>query len=280
MATADFPTVGKTTVSWEIPTIASDLAMALDPVVMAERIGLQPDPWQQRVLRSSEPRLLLNCCRQSGKSTTVALLACHTALYQPGSLTLVLSPGERQSKETLRKVMDVYRALQQSVRPAVENKLELELSNGSRIVALPGKESTIRGYSGVRLLIVDEASRVPDELYGSVRPMLAVSGGRLIALSTPWGKRGWWYEAWHSSHVWERYEVPAPSCPRITPEFLAEERAALPDLFFKSEYLCQFTDTEEQLFATDLVMSAVSDDVAPLFAPAALPEEDTCPTLF
>ncbi len=107
----------------------------------------------------------------------------------------MLSPGERQSKEFLRKAVGLYRALDRPVPSDAENKLELELSNGSRIVALPGNEGTIRGYSGVNLLVVDEASRVPDALYVAVRPMLAVSGGRLVALSTPMGTRGWFYEA-------------------------------------------------------------------------------------
>jgi hypothetical protein len=48
-----------------------------------------PDPW---FLRSAAPRILLNCSRQSGKSTVTALLAAHTALYQPGALVLLLSP--------------------------------------------------------------------------------------------------------------------------------------------------------------------------------------------
>ncbi len=71
-----------------------------------------------------------------------------------------------------------------------ETALTLTLDNGNRIVSLPGKEGTIRGYSGARLIVVDEASRVPKDLYVSARPMLVVSGGRLALLSTPFGTRG------------------------------------------------------------------------------------------
>ncbi len=244
--------------------LATDLALALDPVGLAEQAGIYPDRWQRNVLRSPAPRQLLNCCRQSGKSTTTAILALHTAIYAPKSLTLLLSPGERQSKELLKKVMDVYRALDRPVPSDTENKLELELENGSRIVALPGNEGTIRGYSGVRLLIVDEASRVPDALYAAVRPMLAVSGGRLVALSTPWGQRGWWHREWTQGRGWELTEITAYQCPRISPEFLQEERETLGDLFFKSEYLCQFVETIDQVFSHDQVMAAVSADVLPL----------------
>lgn len=240
--------------------------MALDPAELMRRAGIEPDPWQLELLRSTSQRLLVNCCRQSGKSTTTAGLALHTALYEPESLILLLSPGERQSMELLRKVLGLYRTLDRPVPAEAENKLELELDNGSRIVALPGNEATIRGYSGVRLLIVDEASRVDDQLYASVRPMLAVSGGRLLTLSTPWGRRGWWYEAWErGGSVWERIKITAHQCPRITPEFLEEERGQLADIFFKSEYLCLFVAGSDQMYAIEAVMGAVSDDVLPLF---------------
>lgn len=248
-----------------MPELADDLAMALDPALLMARAGWPPDPWQARVLRSTALRMLLNCARQAGKSRTVATLACHMAIYNPGSLTLILSPGERQSKETFRKVTEGYRALGSPVPTDAETKLELELATGSRIVALPGVEGTIRGYSGVDLMIVDEASRVDDLIMDAARPMLATSNGRLLALSTPWGKRGWWYEAWeHQGSAWERVEVTAAQCPRISPEFLASERLLMVDLQYRSEYLCQFVDTVDQYFATADI-DAMMVDLPPLF---------------
>jgi hypothetical protein len=113
---------------------------------------------------------------------------------------------------------------------------------------------------------VDEASRVEDELYYAVRPMLAVSGGRLMMLSTPYGKRGVFYEAWtNGTPTWERYEVPASQCPRISEEFLEEERASLPPFIFRQEYECSFEETDDQVFTTDMIDKAVTDEVKPLF---------------
>jgi hypothetical protein len=167
----------------------------------------------------------------------VAVLALAQSLAVPQSLTLILSPSERQSSETFRQLVAFYRPWAQALPPETQTQLKLELSNGSRILALPGSsESTIRGFSNVTLLVIDEASRVSDSLYGSVRPMLAVSAGRLIALSTPFGKRGWWYAAWNAGIEWERVQVPAEACPRIRASFLAEERASLPSLLYESEY--------------------------------------------
>jgi hypothetical protein len=244
---------------------AADLALALDRATFARLLGLEPDPWQERLLRSTAERVLLNCCRQSGKSTMTGLIALHRALYHPGSLILCLAPALRQSQELFGKVLGFYRDLGRPVAPQAERKLSLELENDSRIVTLPGTEKTIRGYSGAALLIVDEAARVDDELYFAVRPMLAVSGGALIMLTTPHGKRGVFFEEWTGGQGWERYEVKAEECPRITPEFLEEEREALPSWVYRQEYECSFEETEDQVFTHEMVERAVTPEVAPLF---------------
>src|SRR5215217_1288431 len=190
-------------------SVSQDIRMAVDRVAFAEDLGIVPDQWQKEFLRSSADRVLLNCSRQSGKSTMSAVIALHRALYYPGSLVLCLAPALRQSQELFGKVADFYRDLGRPVAPQGERKLSLELENGSRIITLPGSEKTIRGYSGVTLLLLDEASRVDDGLYYAIRPMLAVSGGSLVMLTTPYGKRGVFYEEWTGGEGWERYEVPA-----------------------------------------------------------------------
>ncbi len=246
--------------------LARDLALALDPALTLQALGLAPDPWQAQVLRSQAQQSLLLCTRQAGKSTTTAALATHTACYVPESLILLLSPSLRQSQELFLKVMQTYEALGRPVPSKEASALRLTLVNGSRIVALPGKEATIRGFSGVRLLIVDEASRVDDALYFSVRPMLAVSGGRLVALTTPFGKRGFFHEEWTNGGTpWQRVKVTAYDCPRISPQFLESERAALGDRWFNQEYLCEFSDTIDQVFAYEHVMGALDPQVQPLF---------------
>jgi hypothetical protein len=246
--------------------LAGDLKLALDRVAFARALGIDPDPWQEDLLRSTSDRILLNCGRQSGKSTISAIIALHRALYHPGSLVLALAPALRQSQELFGKVAGFYRDLGRPVAPQGERKLSLELDNGSRIITLPGSEKTIRGFSGVGLLVVDEASRVEDELYFAVRPMLAVSGGSLLMLTTPYGKRGVFYEEWTGgSDSWERYEVTASQCPRISPEFLKEESQALPSWVYRQEYECSFEETEDAVFTTSMIERAVTSEVTPLF---------------
>jgi len=231
----------------------------------ARSVGIDPDEWQEDLLRSEASRVLLNVARQAGKSTIAGLIGLHRALYHPGSLVLCLAPSERQAKELFAKMAASYRTLGHVIPTDSYRKLGMHLSNGSRIEALPGTEKTIRGFSGVDLLIVDEAARVADELYYAVRPMLAVSGGRLMMLSTPFGKRGVFYEEWTGGSAWERYTVTASECPRIPPSFLEEERKTLGAWWFAQEYECRFMDTVDQVFQTDVIDKAITDEVAPLF---------------
>jgi hypothetical protein len=167
----------------------------------------------------------------------------------PGSLVLALAPALRQSQELFAKIAGFYKDLGRPVAPHGERKLSLDLENGSRILTLPGSEKTVRGFSGVGLLIVDEAARVEDQLYYATRPMLAVSGGSLMMLSTPASKRGVFYTEWTSGEGWERYEVRADDCPRITRAFLEEERKALPPPVFRAEYECSFEALDDQPFS-------------------------------
>jgi hypothetical protein len=233
-----------------------------DRAAFAQELGIVPDLWQERLLRSDADRILLNCCRQSGKSTMAAVIALHRALTVPRSLVLCLAPALRQSQELFGKVLGFYRDLGRPVPAEAEQRLGLELSNGSRIAALPGSERTVRGFSGVDLLIVDEAARVDDALVYSVRPMLAVSGGAMMMLSTPYGRRGVFYEEWTGSEPWERYEVPASECPRIPRAFLEAERRSLSERWFAQEFFCEFRETEEQLWTHEMIEGARDDELA------------------
>jgi len=87
----------------------------------------------------------------------------------------------------------------------------------------------------------------------------------MIMLSTPFGKRGIFYEAFRGGQEeWDRYEVAAVDCPRISEEFLEEERRALPSWVYRQEYECSFEETDDQVFTTSMIDAAVSADVAPL----------------
>jgi hypothetical protein len=242
-----------------------DLNLALDPGGILRAYGLEPDPWQLTLLRARPPRALLNCCRQAGKSVTSAASALHEALYQAESLILMIAPSQRQSSELLRTTRSIYHALGLPTIASSDSNNALELANGSRILSLPATGDTIRGYAGVALIVIDEAARVPDDLYSALRPMLIISDGRLLALSTPAGQSGWFYEAWNTDADWHRVRITATDCPRIDPERLAEERRNMLPSFFASEYECEFSDAIDSVFAADDVRAALDPTLTPLF---------------
>lgn len=244
-------------------TMASDLSLGLDITEFMRSIGFVPDKWQSDFLQSVSKRVLLNCSRQSGKSTVTSVMALHKAIYNAGSLILLLSPSLRQSLELYKKVVDGYLSLGNKATADVALSTVLKLANGSRIASLPSSEKTIRGYSGVDLLICDEASRISDDLFFAVTPMLAVSGGSLVMLSTPFGQRGIFHELWQQSD-YQKIKVTADECPRITKEFLESERRTLPSRVFRQEYYCEFIQTDSAVFSYDDVMGLMSDDVIPL----------------
>ena len=236
-----------------------------------DTLKFEADAAQRRVLNTGSRRVLLNCTRQWGKSTVTAAKAVHHADTCAGSLTLVVSPSARQSGEFLRKAQEFVRRMNVKPRGDGDNEISILLPNRSRIVGLPGNEATVRGFSAVGLMLVDEASRVSDELYMALRPMLAVSGGTLWLMSTPFGRRGFFLEAWQEASrqsaagpSWECLRVPAQECPRIPREFLEEERRTMGDKWYRQEYECEFIDEVSGVFNRETVEGAIREDVEPL----------------
>jgi len=203
--------------------------------------------------------------RDLARALDPALIALATAIRQAGALVLLFSPSQRQSGELFRTVMRHLRSLVDAPGITAESALRLELANGSRIVALPGDEKTIRGFAGATLIVLDEAARVEDDLIAAVRPMLATSGGRLIMLSTPFGKRGAFYEAWTGDPSWHRVRVPADQCPRISKQFLEEELRELGAQRFSEEYGLEFLEPDEAVFPTAIIDAAFTNEVLPLW---------------
>lgn len=247
-----------------------------DPTLPFKAMGWTPDPWQYRFLTSSAKRESLLCSRQAGKSTATAGRVVREALLHPRADCLVFCPTMRQSMEMLRKVREFYRALGSPVPEVADTKTALELANGSRVISLPDSQEGVVGFSAPRLVVIDEGSRVSDELYKSVRPMLAVSKGQLLTLSTPFGNEGWFFDIWDDSaealsrraklhEPWQRTAVPASQIPRITPEFLEDERAELGERWFLQEYFLKFLDSIDAVFSQAVIHGARADGIEPLF---------------
>lgn len=242
-----------------------DLRYALDPVAFSREICKKdPDDWQKVVL-TTDKRALMNCTRQAGKSTVAAIKSLHRALFYPNSTIIVVSKTERQSKLLFKKIQDFYSLVPDQPKLKEDNKTTMKLANNSWIVALPGDGENIRGFSSVDLLIEDEAAFVSDTLYYSILPMLAVSRGQIILMSTPHGRTGHYFTEYTSDSDWVRIEIPWFQCSRILKEDIEEFRRSLGPWWFKQEFECQFMDTEDSLFSYEDIKNSFDPDLEPLF---------------
>ena len=224
------------------------------PAFVRERLRFPLEPAQESLLQTTGPRVILNCTRQWGKSTMAACVALHRAYNRPNSLVLIVSPTQRQSTELIKKIRELVFRL--GIEPQ-GGATSLCLPNRSRIEALPGIERNIRGFSSANLILIDEAARVGDELYRAVRPMLANVKGDLWLMSTPYGKQGFFFHSWSDASLhWTRVSVKASDCPRFTPEFLEEERIVQGDSWFRQEYMCEFMESETNIFTYEEIQRA------------------------
>jgi hypothetical protein len=253
----------------ELRAMVAQRSAPSDPVVLAESLGFVADPWQRELLLSEARQVIMLASRQSGKSTVSALLALHTALHRAPALILLLAPSLRQSQELFRTIRGLLAALGEvSALVEQESALRLEMGNGSRILSLPGKQTTVRGFSGASLVVIDEASQVADDLYQAIRPMVAVSRGRIVLLSTPFGRRGFFHQEWaEGGPDWHRFKIVAADVPRIPADWLEQERARIGDFWYRQEYGCEFVDELTAVFPSALIEQAMDASVLPLFDP-------------
>ena len=216
-----------------------EIAYRLDPVPwVREVLGLTPSNWQNEFLRA--PRgssLLVLTARQVGKSTAAAWAMAHAAIFTPASVSVVACPAQRQSGEALRKVREILLKCGETL--ISDSALGLELKNGSRVLALPGSDDTVRGLTVDGYIIADEAARLTPELIAALRPMRArCPDAKLAMLSTAWSRTDPFWVAWESPGDWIRIKATVDDDPALLPaDFLARERANLSEAEYKREFL-------------------------------------------
>jgi hypothetical protein len=236
------------------------------PSLWAEdHFGLILDDWQIKMLDSRAKRIALNIHRQGGKSTMSSLICLHTALFRPGSLSLIIAPALRQSQENFKKIRSFIDQLSEVPKFDESTKLSLQFETGSRILCLPGGNDgkTIRGFSRPDVIVEDEAAQCSDELHYAIMPMMATFPDcKYVMASTPFGQRGHFYKIWTESQAWEKYELKASDNPRISKEFLEEQRTSpMGPWYYAQEFECEFVAGETQLISHESILKVMNSDI-------------------
>ena len=221
------------------------------------------DPWQKEILKT-KGNIVLRSGRQAGKSTIISVLVGDYAKKNKNKCVLVIASVERQAQLLFEKILDyIYKNYKDYIKRGKDKptKSKLTLTNGTIIRCLPTGLSGygIRGYT-IDLLVADEAAFINDEVWQAVTPMISTrikTGARIVLLSTPMGKDGYFYRCFNDPSF-TTFHVSSEDCPRISEEFLAQEKIRMSELEYAQEYLGEFVDEIRQLFSNELIRSCMT----------------------
>jgi hypothetical protein len=216
-----------------------EIAYRLDPTLwVKEVLAVEPADWQKQFLRAPlGASIIVLTARQVGKTTVAGWAIAHFMLYNPGSLSVIVCPAQRQSAEAVRRVKECV--LKAGAKLKNDNVYGIELENGSRVFALPGSDDSIRGLTVDGWIVADEAARLSDDLIAAVRPMRARKPeARFAMLSTAWSRTDPFWTVWSNGDPsWLRLKATADVCGLYSEEQLEQERRALGEIAFDREYL-------------------------------------------
>jgi hypothetical protein len=247
------------------PSLAGELADALEPASILRHAGIPAQPWQLQVLREWRSDWLLLCSRHAGKSTVGAAMGLHAALTWPGHPVVLVGRAGRQSSEIFRKAKELYLKLPNPPRLVSDAATVMELETGSRLLPLPGAEESIRGISAASAVVIDEAGYVDDSMLTALEPMLSTTGGPLWCMTTAAGRRGWFFDYFTGEvEGFKRMKVTANECPHISREFLEKRRKRWPKWKFQQEFECEFVADNEAVFTNELMSKMFSEQVTSL----------------
>lgn len=264
------------------PSKVALLAFALDPGLFAEYCLPEIEPWQKEIVRNRGNDLIL-AHRQRGKSTGVAIKVLWEMLFMPYSFTLLFSASEGQAAELFRKMLVFYQPFRKAFPPEQESELRVRIPGGNRVLVMPSKAASIRGYSAVSRLVLDEAVEVKNELYYVSRPMLLRTripgGGKISAMSNAGFDDGWFYDEFTEGGTmdeetactvedeWRRQFIPYATFPAYSEKFVTEETEKIGPERWEREFGCRFTRLKGMQaggFSREVVESAFDEAIKPM----------------
>ena len=234
---------------------------------------LQLDEWQYEVL-NHDGHLVLCTGRQNGKTTIMSMKAAKYMLDKPKSQIIVVSLTEDQAHLMIIMILTY---LEQNHRRDIAKgkkkptKSKIQLTNGSSVIARPvgNTGDAVRGFTG-NVLIIDEASRMPEMMFTAAKPTLFTTGGQIWLCSTPHGKQGYFWQCFQNKR--ERFKVFHINSEDVANnreiseswtreqkkealQHLSDEKGEMTKLEYAQEYLARFVDDLRQFFPDNLIRS-------------------------
>ena len=229
-----------------------------------QHLAFEPSPKQAQVLDDPAHRLILNCSRQWGKTTVIAIKALYEALHNERTTIMVLSRTKPLAALTIHKVREFAALLGIRRRRFQGREHSVQLPNGSAIFAIAHNAATAVGNT-VHIAIVDEAAVVEDDVFAAILPSISRTKGKLWLLSTPSGPSGMFYKIWHDHSLghWTRVTATVDDIDYADKEVLHLETTLFPNRA-RQDFYCEFVQPPGRLVDPALLERLVNPNIEPI----------------
>lgn len=240
--------------------------------VFADRVLRRPLwPHQAEAAGSDAFVTTIAAARRTGKTTLVETLAAWTCFRERNVKAVILSATQDSARRVTESIGQTLASMGETRDAVVDDfAMRIKLANGSEIVSLPASQRQVRGYGkGVKLLVIDEAGFVPEELWQAARYVALdekQNGGRILLCGTPWGGPDLFFRRAfdagmtgaeeHASFHWTHR-----ANPNLDHGYLERERDRVSPSEYAAEVLGEWSDASGALFSRELLERCTADYV-------------------
>tara|TARA_Y100001938_G_scaffold150523_1_gene241839 strand:- start:293 stop:1960 length:1668 start_codon:yes stop_codon:yes gene_type:complete len=204
--------------------------------------------------------------RQSGKSTIIISYLLHYALFNQNVNIAVLANKSITARDILSRLQLAYENLPKWMQQGIIawNKGNIELENGSKIIAAATSSSAIRGGS-YNIIFLDEFAFVPsnvaEQFFASVYPTITSGQNtKVIIVSTPHGMNMFykiWVDAQEKRNDYIATEVHWSEVPGRDEEWKKETIRNTSESQFNAEFECEFLGSIDTLISAHRLKTLV-----------------------
>jgi hypothetical protein len=217
-------------------------------------------PYQKKMINTfvNDRFVICKMPRQTGKSTTIISFLLHYILFNESVNCAILANKLATARELLSRLQLAYEHLPKWMQQGVVvwNKGNIELENGSKILAAATSSSAVRG-SSFNIIFLDEFAHVPnniaDQFFTSVYP--TISSGettKVFIVSTPLGLNMFyklWVDAEEGRNNYTPIDVHWSEVPGRDEKWKAETIKNTSEVQFTQEFDCEFIGSTLTLIA-------------------------------
>jgi len=146
---------------------------------------------------SKNRKFHVNKSRQMGFSELILRILQYDAfsIHKGGKIIIMAGTASRTTKDIMNRLYQLFSNIRHTVKRHDNNVIEL--TNGTQFLGLPANPDSIRGFTKIDAILLDESASwdlISDQkVLDSVMPIVNTNKSMLYMISTPKGMRGFFY---------------------------------------------------------------------------------------